>query len=311
MNLSKLKDCFPATDIEWRVQSSGMRGGKPWAMVLAYVTNRAIMERLDTICGPQNWKNEFQPAPGGGILCGISIKCGDEWVTKWDGAENTDIEPIKGGLSGAMKRAAVQWGPGRYLYKLDTGWAAFTENGAHSDLIYPTKEDQKRKTNGKYHKWDPPQLPAWALPVGEKQEVPKQQSKPPAQEPPKQEPPKQTGRPVGKGDEQLAKPDVRIEEKRSEIRTWLLSMTVDDNAKEARALLEYYTTWTNDKGEEVKGKRSVSELSEPQVPVIHRKIKKDIDSGHHPFHEKEVAEKFDECMSKTVNALAKELDVPF
>ena len=43
------------------------------SMCLAYVTNRAIMERLDAVCEPQNWKNEFKPAPEGGILCGISI----------------------------------------------------------------------------------------------------------------------------------------------------------------------------------------------------------------------------------------------
>ena len=32
-----------------------------------------------------------------------------EWVTKWDAAENTQVKPSKGGRSGAMKRAAVQW----------------------------------------------------------------------------------------------------------------------------------------------------------------------------------------------------------
>lgn len=67
MNLNKLKDPFPSDDIEWRVQSSGKKdGGTLWAMVLAYVTNRAIMERLDDVCGPGNWKNEFRPGPVGG-----------------------------------------------------------------------------------------------------------------------------------------------------------------------------------------------------------------------------------------------------
>ena len=114
MDLSKLKDCFESNDIEWRLQQCGKtKEGKIWGMALAYVTNRAIMNRLDEVCGPENWKNEFKAAPDGGILCGISIKIGDEWVTKWDGAENTDIEAVKGGLSGAMKRAAVQWGIGR------------------------------------------------------------------------------------------------------------------------------------------------------------------------------------------------------
>jgi hypothetical protein len=75
-------------------------------------------------------------------------------VTKWDGAENTDIEAVKGGLSGAMKRAAVQWGIGRYLYDLDEGWANIHDRGRHS----------AKDKNNKWFKWDPPELPPWALP---------------------------------------------------------------------------------------------------------------------------------------------------
>ena len=78
--------------------------------VLPYITNRAIMDRLDMVVGPENWKNAFQPSPESGILCGISIRINSEWITKWDGAAQTNYEAVKGGLSGAMKRAAVQWG---------------------------------------------------------------------------------------------------------------------------------------------------------------------------------------------------------
>lgn len=46
MNLDQLDEPFAAEDIEWRIQQSGKtRDGKVWAMVLAYVTNRAIMKR--------------------------------------------------------------------------------------------------------------------------------------------------------------------------------------------------------------------------------------------------------------------------
>ena len=162
IDLSKLKDVFPPEDIEWRVQSSGEKDGKPWALVLAYITNRAIMDRFDEVCGPENWKNEFIAAPNGGTLCGLSIKINGEWVTKWDGAENTDIEAVKGGLSGAMKRAAVHWGPGRYLYNLPTGWAVVSNSGSHRDK---TKQ-------GTWFKWNPPPLPAWAVPSGTKQQKP-------------------------------------------------------------------------------------------------------------------------------------------
>ena len=149
MNLKKLSEPFPAKDIEWRVSHGGVKNGRPWAMVLAYVTNRAIMDRLDEVVGPLDWHNEFKPGPEGGVLCGITI----QGVTKWDGAENTNVEAIKGGLSSAMKRAAVQWGIGRYLYNLEDNWAIFNNEGKYS-----------AKIEGKWYKWDPPSLPAWALP---------------------------------------------------------------------------------------------------------------------------------------------------
>ena len=169
MDLSKLKDFFEPNDIEWRLQQCGKtKEGKIWGMVLTYVTNRAIMNRLDEVCGPENWKNEFKAAPDGGILCGISIKVGDEWVTKWDGAENTDIESVKGGLSGAMKRAAVQGGIGRYLYKLGESWINPNENGAY----------RGKTKDGTIFKWDAPELPAWALPNGLKPEIGPKPKKP-------------------------------------------------------------------------------------------------------------------------------------
>ncbi len=158
-----LAEVFPEADIEWRLQQSGDKSGKIWGKCLAYVTNRAIMQRLDDVIGPDKWKNEFQTGPHGGVLCGISIKVGDEWVVKFDGAENTAIEAIKGGLSGAMKRAAVQWGIGRYLYNLEEGWVTVDDKGKFSG---------KLKT-GKYFKWNPPSLPIWAVPEGTKKSAPK------------------------------------------------------------------------------------------------------------------------------------------
>lgn len=158
-DLKLLAAPFPASDVEWRVQSSGEKNDQPWARVLAYIDNRAIMDRLDDVCGQENWRNEYRHGPDGAVLCGISILVergvDSEWVTKWDGAENTDIEAVKGGLSGAMKRAGYQWGIGRYLYQLEEGFAKVSENGKHY-----TKPKQ-----GKPFKWDPPALPAWALPA--------------------------------------------------------------------------------------------------------------------------------------------------
>ena len=191
--LAKLREPFPAADIEWRVQQAGKkRDGGYYAMVLAYVTNRAIMERLDEICGPENWRNEFRKAPEGGILCGLSVRVGDEWITKWDGAANTDIEAVKGGLSGAMKRAGVQWGIGRYLYNLDEDWARIHDRGSQrfSGNVNVSGGKKERAT----FKWDPPVLPDEFLPAsergrsaqGQRPQPPAQQQQPPARQPQQQ-----------------------------------------------------------------------------------------------------------------------------
>lgn len=157
MNLEDLKKPFPAEDIEWRVGRAGMND-KVWAEVLAYITNRAIMNRLDEVCGAENWKNEFK-FEGKTILCGLSIKINGEWMTKWDGSEETDFEAVKGGLSGAQKRAGVQWGIGRYLYKLPASFAKVHDKGKHYQA-----EDKKNKKYPAF-RWDEPELPAWALPI--------------------------------------------------------------------------------------------------------------------------------------------------
>ncbi len=52
------------------------------------------------------------------MICYLSIRCDGEWVTKSDGAGDTNIEAEKGGISDALKRAAQKFGIGRYLYYL-------------------------------------------------------------------------------------------------------------------------------------------------------------------------------------------------
>lgn len=158
MDLSKLDDPFAPDDIEWRIQQAGKSGDKIWAKVLAYVTNRAIMKRLDEVCGKAGWRNEYRDIPNnGGVECGISIKFDGEWITKWDAAENTQVEAVKGGRSGAMKRAAVQWGIGRYLYLLEEGFATVSTERKQGFNYAKSKEA------GVFY-WMPPQLPKWALP---------------------------------------------------------------------------------------------------------------------------------------------------
>ena len=160
MDLNKFDDPFASEDIEWRIQQAGKNNNGIWAKVLAYVTNRAIMKRLDEVCGKAGWRNEYRDIPNnGGVECGISIKVEGEWSTKWDAGENTQVEAVKGGRSGAMKRAAVQWGIGRYLYNLEEGFAVVSATRSQGFQYAKTKE------LGVFY-WKPPVLPSWALPSG-------------------------------------------------------------------------------------------------------------------------------------------------
>lgn len=175
--MQKLQAPFASKDIEWRVSHSGMSKGRKWAMVLAYVTNRAIQNRLDDVFGPGGWKNEYHDFQGG-ILCTISCYINGQWVSKTDGAERTDIESFKGGLSNAMKRCGSQWGIGRYLYNLDSMYVeVFDQKKPGAQYI----NDKKNQIQGY---WLPPQLPNWALPPEERNqnanrnEVKKKDSRP-------------------------------------------------------------------------------------------------------------------------------------
>jgi len=168
-----LQKPFPAEDIEWRVQRAMKTTKGDKAIVLAYVTNRAIMERLDQVFGVAGWKNDYEEWREKGVKCTISCKVDGEWVAKSDGADTTDIEATKGGFSSSMKRAAVQWGIGRYLYNL-------TENMVD---IKPKGQNfikSKVRVNGKDEfvqgYWDTPLLPAWALPEGYEQRVKKEEN---------------------------------------------------------------------------------------------------------------------------------------
>lgn len=143
--LTRLAAFFPATDIK----SFPLTFTKDKAKGLAafYITNRAVQQRLDDTCV---WRNSFHGDPrdslGKSILCTIEIliqnNAGDlVWISRTDGAGNSDIEAVKGGLSDSMRRAAVQWGIGRYLYEVEGVWSPMKpepKNGKGNPLYFKT-----------------------------------------------------------------------------------------------------------------------------------------------------------------------------
>lgn len=112
---------FPRDAVHWRAQTLTQDGNK--ALALAYLDARDVMDRLDDVCGPAGWKNSYVETPKGRVIATIYIRVGDEWIGKSDGAGDTAVEGEKGGVSDALKRAAVCWGIGRYLYRLPSVWA--------------------------------------------------------------------------------------------------------------------------------------------------------------------------------------------
>ena len=127
--IRRLREPFNGREIEWKIQVTSQ--DKQRGMAVAYMDARAVQKRLDETVGPFNWKNVYSLWHDNSQICGISIFYDErkEWVTKFDGAENSDFEPIKGGLSDSFKRAASVWGIGRYLYEMEGVWVEIEARG--------------------------------------------------------------------------------------------------------------------------------------------------------------------------------------
>lgn len=136
MNFSeKIKELgkpFNPSELKWRIGSKSK--DKTKANMLIYVDARTVQDRLDEVLGCENWMFETRSMKSNATVkkednskelvevntiigrLGIYDEEKDRWIWKEDGAENTEVEASKGGISDAFKRAAVQFGIGRYLY---------------------------------------------------------------------------------------------------------------------------------------------------------------------------------------------------
>lgn len=196
---AKLQEPFEPNDIKWRVQQSGVSNGRVWMKVLPYITGRAIQKRLDDVFGVFGWEVLQEPILGArhnlnipydkslnskamrevikeagkptsldGFICTVSFydEKKDRWIKKQDVAQLTDIEPLKGGSSGALKRAGALLGIGRYLYQLEAGFAKCVPCQNHKEAVYNFAKVKDKYNGGTEYgvDWEPPQLPDWALP---------------------------------------------------------------------------------------------------------------------------------------------------
>jgi hypothetical protein len=162
--LEKLYDYFDASEIKFK--PAVFSQDKSRAMALAYIDARCVMDRLDEVVGPENWQDEYQVLPDGSVLCKLSLNVPIagvqgghllQWITKSDvGGQSEQADEgdrIKAAVSDALKRAAVKWGIGRYLYSMPRQWVGydnvrkqFTDKPVIPAMFLPKQEnlpDQK------------------------------------------------------------------------------------------------------------------------------------------------------------------------
>lgn len=114
--LRKLAAPFPVGKVRWKPgQTKGEAQGT--AKALAFIDSRDVENRLDDVLG-LNWSCHYSELRGGKIIvCRIDIVLPDgRVVSRENGSDDSDIEPEKGALSGALRRAGTMFGIGRYLY---------------------------------------------------------------------------------------------------------------------------------------------------------------------------------------------------
>jgi hypothetical protein len=141
----KLCEPFPVGEERYRVLqlSQDRRRGKP----CAYIDARAVYDRLDAIVGPDNWETKITEMPSGAVICELTV-LGKTKTDKGmvnhkttDRAGEVDFKKVilneKGSASDGLKRAAVQFGIGRYLYAMDLPWVRLTDKGYLPDGYLP------------------------------------------------------------------------------------------------------------------------------------------------------------------------------
>ncbi len=138
---------FAATEVKWK--PSMVKGNR--ALALAYVDARVIQDRLDDVLGVMGWSDSYKVLDGGAVMCRLRLRIGEHWITKMDvggqSEQPDDGDKMKAAFSDALKRTAVKFGVGRYLYRLPSQWVDY--------------DPQKRAFAR------PPQLPEWAVSKGQ------------------------------------------------------------------------------------------------------------------------------------------------
>lgn len=101
---------------QWRVQSFARNNTK--CTCVAYIDARQAMDALDKYC-TYGWSKKYYDIKGS-IYCSIGIHLPDgTMLVRQDVGSEGNFEAEKSAASDAFKRAAVNFGVGRFLYDLD------------------------------------------------------------------------------------------------------------------------------------------------------------------------------------------------
>lgn len=111
--LQALKQPMP---YKWRVQSFSKH--KPEATCVAYIDARDVMDRLDEVC-VHGWERSHAEIKGHIYSTVTIIMPEGGRISRTDCGTESETEAEKGESSDSFKRAAVNWGVGRFLYDLE------------------------------------------------------------------------------------------------------------------------------------------------------------------------------------------------
>lgn len=174
----ELQKLFSKEDIKYRAASSGISNGRPWVKVLSYIDARHVENRLDEVFGWENWESDYKSIEfidnkgikKTGFICTIEVNYNDKKIKKSNGADLTDYESFKGGISDSFKRAAAHgFGIGRELYETKEIFADIQkEKTSYYTEMVKICTDKKNKAYEKYY---------WALPGVKKQPTQGRQQK--------------------------------------------------------------------------------------------------------------------------------------
>jgi hypothetical protein len=128
MSMSELLRPFGFGATKYRVMN--VTKTKDKGSVAFYIDARDVMDRLDEVVGCENWQDKYT------VLAFNDSRWAVECTLIVNGVAKTDVgegDAPKDAYSDALKRAAVKFGVGRYLYDMDTGnwfpideWKNFT-----------------------------------------------------------------------------------------------------------------------------------------------------------------------------------------